>query len=145
MIRDFSRFSEEDFNSELAQVDLGSILARTQGNIDIAFSKIYYKLNKLVNKHAPLKPLSKRKFKQSLKSWITKGLLKSIKIKNALFAEGDIDKYKFYSNKITTLIRQNKKLYYHTYFTQHMNYMKKTWTGINDEPQQKEINTHCWS
>ena len=61
MIRDFSRFSEEDFNSELAQVDWGSILARTQGNIDIAFSKIYTKLNKLVNKHAPLKPLSKRK------------------------------------------------------------------------------------
>ena len=72
MIRDFSRFSEEDINSELAQVDLGSIFARTQGNIDIAFSKIYNKLNKLVNKHAPLKPLSKRKFKQSLKPWITK-------------------------------------------------------------------------
>ena len=63
MIRDFSRFSEEDFNSELAQVDWGSILARTHGNIDIAFSKIYNKLNKLVNKHAPLKPVSKRKFK----------------------------------------------------------------------------------
>ena len=100
MIRDFSRFSEGDFNSELAQVDWGSIVVRTQGNIDIAFSKIYNKLNKLVNKHAPLKPLSKRKFKQSLKPWITKGLLKSIKIKNALFASGDIDKYKFYRNKL---------------------------------------------
>ena len=88
MIRDFSRFSEEYFNSELAQVDLGLIFARTQGNINIAFSKIYNKLNKLVNKHAPFKPLSKRKFKQSLKSWITKGLLKSFKIKNALFAKG---------------------------------------------------------
>ena len=78
----------------------------------------------MINKHAPLKPLSKRKFKQSLKPWITKGLLKSIKIKNALFAEGDIDKYKYkyksYRNKITTLIRQSKKLYYHTYFTQHI-------------------------
>ena len=95
MIHEFSRFSEEEFNSELVQVDWGSILARTQGNIDIAFSKIYNKLNKLVNKHAPLKPLSKRKFKQSLKPWITKGLLKSFKIKNALFALGDIDKYKF--------------------------------------------------
>ena len=86
----------------------------------------------MINKYAPLKPLSKRKFKRSLKPWITKGLLKSIKIKNALFAEGDIDKYKFYRNKITTLIRQSKKLYYHTYFTQHMNDMTKTWTGINE-------------
>ena len=81
MIRGFSKFSEEDFNFELAQVDWGSILARTQGNVDIAFSKFCNKLNKLDNNHAKLKPLSKRKFKQSLKSWITKGLLKSIKIK----------------------------------------------------------------
>jgi len=36
MISDFSRFSEEDLNSELAQDDWGSILARAQGNIDIA-------------------------------------------------------------------------------------------------------------
>jgi len=91
----------------------------------MAFSKICNKLNKLVNKHAALKPLSKCKFKQSLKPWITKGLLKSIKIKIALFAEGDIDKYKIYRDKITTLIRQSKKLYYHAYFTQHMNDMKK--------------------
>ena len=60
MIRDFSRVSEEDFNSELARVDWGSIFARAQGNIDIAFSKICNKLNKLDNKHAPLKPLSRR-------------------------------------------------------------------------------------
>ena len=71
------------------------------------------------------------KFKQSLKPWITKGLLKSIKIKNALFAEGDIHKYKFYRNKIATLIQQSKKLNNHTYFAQHMNDIKKTWTGIN--------------
>ena len=73
MIRDFSRFPEEDFNSELAQVDWGSILARAQGNIEIAFSKIYSKLNKLVNKHAPLEP---------------KGYSNLLKIENALFAEG---------------------------------------------------------
>ena len=138
LIRDFFRFSEEDFNSELAQVDWGSLLARTQGNIDIALSKIYNKLNKLVNKDAPLKPLSKRKFKQSLKPWITKGLLKS---KNALFASGDIDKYKFYRNKITTLIRQSKKLYYHTYFYKtHKRYEENVdWNQRGNESQQKEI------
>ena len=86
MIRGFSRFSEDDFNFELAQVDWGSILARTQGNVDIAFSKICYKLNNLVNNHVKLKPLSKRKFKQSLKPRIAKELLKSVKIKNAIFA-----------------------------------------------------------
>ena len=45
MIRDFTRFLEENFNSELAQVDWESIFTRTQGNIDTAFSKIYNELN----------------------------------------------------------------------------------------------------
>ena len=141
MIRDFSRFSEEDFNTELAQVDWDSILARTQDNVDVGFSKVYNKLNKLVNKHAPLKPLSKRKYKQFMKPWITKGLLKSIKVKNALFASGDIDKYKFYRNKIITLTRHSKKLHYQAYFTQNMNNMKKTWVGINQVMNRNKRNS----
>ena len=100
MIHDFTTFSEENFNSELAQVDWESIFTRTQGNIDTAYSKIYNELTKLVNKHSPLKQLSK--------PWITKGTLKYIKIKNALFSSGHIDKYKI------TLIRHTKKFYYHT-------------------------------
>ena len=88
MIRDFCRFSEADFNSELAQVDWGSILAKTQ-------------VNTLVNKHARLKPLSKRKFKQSSKSWITKGLLKSIKIKNALYRQIQIPQKQNYNPNST--------------------------------------------
>ena len=86
MVRDLStRFSEENFNYELAQVDWEPIFTRTQGNIEMAFSKIYNKLNKMVNKHAPLKSLSKRKFKQSSKPWITKGLLKSYTIYLTLY------------------------------------------------------------
>ena len=50
MVRDFSRSSEENFNSELAQVYWESIFTRTQGNIEMALSKIYSKLNKMVNK-----------------------------------------------------------------------------------------------
>ena len=42
----------------------------------------------LVNIHAPLKTLSKRKLKQFSKPWITIGLKKSIKVKNFLFQSG---------------------------------------------------------
>lgn len=38
MVRDFSRFSEEDYNFELVQDGWESILARTNGNMDTAFS-----------------------------------------------------------------------------------------------------------
>ena len=95
------------------------------------FSSFYNGLNKLTNKHAPLKNISKRKAKQLNKPWITKGLKKIIKIKNHLFYLGDFDKYKLYRNKILTLTRISKKNYYHTYFNNNLKNMKKIWVGIN--------------
>ena len=66
----------------------------------------YNKLNKLLNKHAPFKPISKRKKKRLLKPWVTKGIRKSIKIKNDLYCSGDTTAYKLYRNKV--LMKQTK-------------------------------------
>ena len=65
------------------------------------------------------------------KPWITSGIRKSIKVKNQLFHSGYTNKYKLYRNKILTLTRVSKKLYYHTYFEQNANNLKNTWKGIN--------------
>ena len=97
-IRDYSRFSEENFISDISQTDWNGVISN--GSVDIRFSSFYNKLNKLVNKHAPLKIVSKRKAKQLSKPWITSGLCKSIKIKNDLFYSGDTATYKLYRNKI---------------------------------------------
>ena len=51
----------------------------------------YNKLQRLINKHAPLKPVSKRERKRLSKPWITRGLRKSIKIEKSLFHSGDND------------------------------------------------------
>ena len=45
---------------------------------------------------------------------------------------GDEDKYKYYRNKICSLIRLSKKIYYQDYFERNKTNMKKTWEGIND-------------
>ena len=103
----------------------------SNGSVDKRFSSFYNKLNKLVKKHAPLKTVSKCKAKQLSKPWITRGLCKSIKIKNDLFYSGDTATYKLYRNKILSLSRQSKRLYYHSYFSSNLNNMKKTWEGIN--------------
>ena len=50
-------------------------------SVDMCFSSFYNKFNKLVNRHAPLRTVSKRKAKQLSKPWISRGLRKSIKIK----------------------------------------------------------------
>ena len=111
--------------------DWENFISNSSNNVNKLFSSFYNGLNKLTNKHAPLKNISKRKAKQLNKPWITKGLKKFIKIKNHLFYLGDFDKYKLYRNKILTLTRISKKNYYHTYFNNNLKNMKRIWVGIN--------------
>ena len=142
-ILDYSKFSEECFINEVSETDWDNSMAN--GSVDKCFSSFYNKLNKLINKHAPFKTLSKRKAKQFSKPWITKGLRKSIKIKNRLFYSGDISKYKLYRNIIVSLSRLSKRLFYEAYFTANLKNMKKTWEGINEllnrQRNRKQVST----
>ena len=130
--RDFSRFSESAFNKDLIESVWECLSKCDSNNVNKIFSTFYNKTNKLIDKHAPLRTASKRKTKQLLKPWITKGLLKSIRIKNRLFYLGKTAEYKLYRNKISTLIRLSKKLYFHNFFSNNICNMKKTWEGINN-------------
>ena len=76
--RDFSHFSSESFNSDLSAVDWENILLTKSNNINDLFSTFFKRVNNIVNKHAPIKNLSKRKIKQLAKPWITKGLKTSL-------------------------------------------------------------------
>ena len=73
-IRDFSCFSENAFNNDLQEVSSEQLSMTESHNVDKYFSMFYNKVNKVINKHAPLKKVSSRKAKQLLKRWITKGL-----------------------------------------------------------------------
>ena len=143
MTRDYSRFSEARFSKELSKIDWKHPVSENNNNVDQSFSAFYSKLNKTIDKHAPIKPLSTRKAKQRTKPWITKGLIKSIKIKNKLFYSGDKDKYKLYRNKILLLTRLSKKLYYHNYFETNLHDMKKTWEGIKNLINCKKKSNKC--
>ena len=116
--RDYSKYSEQRFLQDLSQLHWESL--RSGSDVDKLFSTFYNKLNTLINKHAPLRSLSKRKIKRLSKPWITKGIRKSIRIKNDLFFSGDRDKYKFYRNKILHLSRISKRTFYHNYFIRKM-------------------------
>ena len=99
-IRDYSHFVQDAFNTELLQIDW-----RTSSSVDESFAQFYSELNKLINKHAPLKSISRQQAKQFAKPWITSGLRNSIKVNNSLFRSGDTAKYKQYRNKISSLTR----------------------------------------
>ena len=83
-IRDYSQFSSDSFHHDLSQVDWDETVSHCD-DVNQSFSSFYNKFNKIVNKHAPMKIISKRKTKQLSKPWITKGIRTSIKIKNNFF------------------------------------------------------------
>ena len=124
-MRDFSNFSRDGFNDDLVN---------DSRDVNSVFSTFYNKFIKLINKHAPMKTISKRKAKLLSKPWITKGLRISVEIKNKLYASGDMIQYKVYRNKLCSLIRLSKQKYYTKFFDDSLNNMKKTWQGINDIP-----------
>ena len=126
-IRNYLKFSETRFQQDIKT----NLIIGNDREIDQEFSCFYRKLNKLINKHEPLKSVSKRKHKQFLKPCITYGLKKSIKIKNKLLISGDRKRYKQYRNYLTKLIRVSKREYLQSYFDQNLTNMKKTWDGIN--------------
>ena len=68
-------------------------------------------LNKIINKHAPIKTLSQRRIKQFSKPWIIKGIRIKEK-KNRFYQIGDQDKNNYYRNKICSRIGLSKKQYY---------------------------------
>ena len=92
MYRKFSRDTEENIHFELSEINWDLVMRNRGDNANAGFSKFFNSLNKIVNKHAPLRPLSKRKAKQFSKLWITRGIRMSIKVKNALFASGNCEK-----------------------------------------------------
>ena len=100
-------------------------------------------INKLLDKYAPFKKVTKKDLKRQSKPWITNGLLTSIKRKDKLFhlcvktkneniRLGIHTEYKKLRNKLNELIELSKKNYYGKYFTEHSNNIKKNWIGIKE-------------
>ena len=68
--------------------------------------------------------------KKGLHPWITRGILQSIKRRNP--SQGNIDQYKIYRNKLTSIIRCSRKSFYSTQFERATGNMSSTWRVVKD-------------
>ena len=83
--------------------------------------------------------LSKKRSKIKYEPWISKGLIKSLKTKSALF-KGFLESrnqvayhiYKTYKNKLNHIIRKAKKQYYDKLMKNSTNNSKMVWKNLND-------------
>ena len=73
-----------NLNDDLSHVNQNAFFVNDSRDVNSVFSSFHNKFNKLINKHAPMKTISKRKATLLAKPWITKGLRISVWIKNKL-------------------------------------------------------------
>ena len=135
--RDFSKFSTEDYISDTSKINIDKELDSL--DINTIYNDFHNQLINIINKHAPTKTFSVRESKWLQKPWLTKGIQKSIKIKNKLYYQFTrtkdqfwFNRFKVYRNSIRNLARISKKKFYNNYFSSHLRNSKKIWSGINE-------------
>ena len=136
--RDFSNFKEEDYLYDLSTISIDQVLF--SNNINEIYNEFHHQIVNIIDKHAPIKTFSNRESKWLQKPWFTKGIQKSIKIKNRMYkkyikANKDpfwYGRYKFYNNSIKKITELSKKKHYNNYFQKHAKNSRKIWQGINE-------------
>ena len=82
-VRDYSKLNERRFIDEIDQTDWDQALSHTT-NIDDMFDTFHTRVEEIVNKHVPVRKLSKKEIKLKDKPWITQAIQISIRKKNSI-------------------------------------------------------------
>ena len=125
-------------------IDLGSTLENypeinPNNSVNDDVSELTSIFMKTLDKHAPLKPMSRREIKLNAKPWITKEILISIKTTNKLFKSCyqcqnpvKIEHYKKHRNKLTHIKALAKQQRYDSLLRKNSNNPKKSWSVIRE-------------
>ena len=123
-------------NGEMQSIDWHSIFTSDSNPSDM-FCSFYSTISEKVDKHIPLKQLSKKELKFQSKPWITQGIKVSIQVKNKFYKKYlktkscyFHSKFKLYRNKLNHLLKLSKKQYYSNYFLKNIKDSKRIWNGI---------------
>jgi hypothetical protein len=123
-------------HDDLEMIDWHVELPETN-DVNTIFGSFYSKLSNIINKHIPLKLISRKKIKHMSKPWITSAICFSLNVKNKLYKRYITtrpsyahNKFKIYRNKLKRLILISKKQYYSEYFRSNTRSMKNIWKGM---------------
>ena len=100
------------------------------------FETIY---NNVVDKHAPKRLQTRRESKINNKPWLTKGILRSIKVKQKIYKQVLKDQtgtkweyFKKYRNKLTHIIEASKRIYFKNKIQNNKTQINKLWSVMNN-------------
>ena len=135
--RDYSKCNEQMLVKEFSNINWDKVLPTYGANVNDIFESFYLETTNIINKHAPLRKVTRSEIKIMSKTWITKAIKGSIKTKKKLFHKYlrtkntyHHSKYKANRNKLNHIIKVSKIIYYDNYFTKNTNNNKNMWKGI---------------
>ena len=129
-------YSKDKFLIDLKQINWNNYSKTNQNDPHQSFELFFQKLDQLFDKHCPKRKIIKKGQKSLPKPWITRGTLKSIKVKNKtykqFFKSSDplkknefCNEFKTYRNSIVKLTCQCKEDYLKSYFENNKKNSKK--------------------
>ena len=129
----------------LGEADWSNVLCET--DVDNAYNTFLETYKCVYNTCCPLKKVKMKQNQYPI--WMTKGLRNACKKKNLLYKKflekrttTAQNKYKKYRNKLTSILRQTEKQFYHDQLNNHKDDIKNTWKIINTALN-KQYKTHC--
>ena len=140
-----------DFRNELSNINLFSLISNDlDTDPNLSYEPIHTILTETKDKNMPRKTVKYNRYKHKLSTWITTGIVKSIKYRDTLYKklkildpdtpEYDINKTNLdtYNKILKKNIRMAKQKYYKNEFDRYKNDIKKTWECINNILQNKK-------
>ena len=113
-------------------------LVYDSNDVNDAFSKFISDMTRLWEEGTKTKFI-RGKYSKKFDSWITDGILISIKSKNIKYkrylkipSDASFEEYRAYRNKLNSIVRCAKRTYYKDKFIQCKSDMKKIWRLINE-------------
>ena len=143
-IRKFTPQNIQSLQEDLNEESWGDVLACK--NVDEAYKIFLRKIHFYFDKDIPCVERKRKHIPR--KPWITQGIISSINKRNKLYkvslekpSQVNIDKYKQYRNKLTSIIRKSKQAHFLNKFENNRGNMSATWKTINDVlGKSKQIN-----
>ena len=132
-------YNQEKLHSLLGKVDWqGTVF--NEPNVEHAYNNLVNTTCEIFNKLAPIKEFAHSKPKCFKIPWLSKDLLKAIKIKNRLFQKHKAfpfspalkSKYKHQRNKVSTMTKKAKQSYYDEIIREQSSDPRKLWKTINE-------------
>lgn len=135
MQRKETKLNIESLNYDLSKEEWQTIYTET--DVNNAYKNFSNKVHYYYNKNIPLNKIRVNK-KTSKHPWITRGIIKSICTRNSLYKNAlrhsnieNRQKYTRYRNKLTSIIRLSKTLYYSQKLKENKDNTRSLWQTIN--------------